>query len=498
MKNNDVVKNIISSVIQQLFTVVCGFVVPRLILSAYGSNVNGVVTSITQFLGYITLLESGISPVVKAALYKPIVNSEKEKIEKILKATENFFRVIAIIFVVYLIGLCIIFPRFYSAEYETSFTLSLVLIISISTFFEYFFGMTYSIYLQAIQKNYVVSIVKTLLKVLNTIIVVTLVLNNFSIQDVKLASSLVFLVSPLFLSIYTKKKYNISLKNVQAGDILKNKWTGFSQHIAAIVHNSADIAILTFLSTPLEVSVYSVHMLVINSIKDLSISLSSGIDAWFGNTLAKDDTKTLNKNLGLYELFYFSAITFLFGCTLALQIPFVRVYTAGITDVNYIRPAFAYIMIFAQFAMAVRTPYISTVLAAGHFKQTEKYAWLEATLNIVLSVILVFRYGIIGVAIGTLVATVLRTIELAVYSSKNLIKRNFGVVAKKVIVSIVEMIGIYFVCRMLNLQSANSYKTLFFNAIIVAIIAIAIIVIVNFILYRKDVISVYKKIRKKD
>ena len=55
MKNNDVVKNIISSVIQQLFTVICGFVVPRLILTAYGSNVNGVVTSITIFGLYYSI-----------------------------------------------------------------------------------------------------------------------------------------------------------------------------------------------------------------------------------------------------------------------------------------------------------------------------------------------------------------------------------------------------------------------------------------------------------
>ena len=460
-KNNDVTRNIMSSIIQQIVGVICGFIVPRLILSTYGSNVNGIVTSITQFLGYITLLEAGISPVVKAALYKPIVNCEKEKIEKLLKTAENFFRTIAVIFIVYLAILCIIFPKFYSHEYEIGFTLSLLIIISISTFFEYFFGMTYNIYLQAIQKNYIVSILRTISKILNTVIVIVLVLNNFSIQTVKLASSLVFLITPVFLTIYVKRKYKINLRKVKAGHVLQNKWAGFSQHIAAIVHNSVDVAILTFLSTPLEVSVYSVHMLIINSIKELCTSLSSGIDAWFGKTLAKEDYRMLNRNLNFYELFYFSTTTFLFACTLALQIPFIRIYTLGINDVNYIRPAFAYIMIFAQFSSAIRVPYLNIVLAAGHFKQTEKFAWTETILNILISIILVFRLGIVGVAIGTLISTLTRTLEIIIYLSKNIIKRNVFETSKKIFFATIEIVLIYAISRIIKFDLNNTYTNFF-------------------------------------
>ena len=67
-----IIKNIGSSLLLQLVTIICGFIVPRLIISNYGSDVNGLVTSITQFLAYITLLEAGFGPVVKSLLYKPI------------------------------------------------------------------------------------------------------------------------------------------------------------------------------------------------------------------------------------------------------------------------------------------------------------------------------------------------------------------------------------------------------------------------------------------
>ena len=53
--------NAITSVMLQMATVVCGFVLPRMILAHYGSDVNGLVQSISQFMGYIVLAELGVA-----------------------------------------------------------------------------------------------------------------------------------------------------------------------------------------------------------------------------------------------------------------------------------------------------------------------------------------------------------------------------------------------------------------------------------------------------
>ena len=90
MRSKKAIINILTSLLLQIVVLVCGFIVPKLIITNFGSNVNGLVASITQFLAYITLLESGFGPVVKAALYKPIANRDKKQIENILKASEKF------------------------------------------------------------------------------------------------------------------------------------------------------------------------------------------------------------------------------------------------------------------------------------------------------------------------------------------------------------------------------------------------------------------------
>lgn len=53
MRKQRLAKNTASSLIYQVTTLICGFIVPRLILSAYGSAVNGVVNSIGRISAHI-------------------------------------------------------------------------------------------------------------------------------------------------------------------------------------------------------------------------------------------------------------------------------------------------------------------------------------------------------------------------------------------------------------------------------------------------------------
>ena len=58
MRKRKAIINIIFSLLLQLVTVVSGFIVPRLFIGTFGSEVNGLVNSIASFVGYITLLQS--------------------------------------------------------------------------------------------------------------------------------------------------------------------------------------------------------------------------------------------------------------------------------------------------------------------------------------------------------------------------------------------------------------------------------------------------------
>ena len=291
MRSKNAVLNIVSALVLQVVTIICGFIVPKMIIMNFGSNVNGLIVSITKFLGYIVLLEAGFGPVVKAILYKPIADRDKTKIQEILKASEKFFKTIAYIFIAYLIALCVILPMIVSTEFDTLFTISLIIIIAISTFAEYFLGMTYKLYIQAEQKTYIVSNIQLITLILNTICTIVLIYSGMSIQIVKLATAFIFVLRPILQMMYVKKKYSIDLKKSRGDYNIKQKWDGLAQHIAFIIYSNTDVVILTLFTNIVEVSVYSVYILIVSGIKNIVMSLSSGIDAIFGNMIAKRRTR---------------------------------------------------------------------------------------------------------------------------------------------------------------------------------------------------------------
>lgn len=486
MRSKKALKNITVSLVQNIVVIICGFIVPKLIITNFGSDVNGLINSITQFLAYITLLESGIGPVIKSKLYKPIAKKEKNEIENILYASLRFFRTIVKIFIIYIIILCFTYPIIVKNNFDYPFTITLLIIISFSTIAEYYFGLTYTLFLQADQKTYISSAFSIFTTIINTIVVIVLVKLNANIFLVKLLSSLFLVLKPLLLNYYVKKKYNFSYDKVDKKFEINNKWDGLAQHIAAVVHSNTDIAVLTLFSNILEVSVYSVYQLVIKGIKSLVSSLTGGIDASFGDMIVKGEKENLNKNFSTYEALYYTLITIIYTCTLILITPFISIYTKGISDVNYIRNTFAFLIVLAEYMHSIRLPYSSITLAAGHFKQTMKGAWFEAISNLVISIVLVFKFGIIGVAIGTLFAMTVRTIEFNYHSSKYILERKVKKGAIKPTIALIESLIIYFIINNIKLVEVSNYISWFIYAIIVFIISSIVVIIINHLLYKKD------------
>lgn len=499
MRSKKALYNVITNLVLQIITIIYGFVVPKIIINNFGSNVNGLISSITQFLTYITLLESGFGPVVKAILYKPIANKDNITISKILKSSEIFFRKISYIFLVYIILLSIIYPFLVSNNFSSLYTISLIVIIAISTFAEYFFGMTYRLFLQADQKTYVISVIQIFTYILSILCIVLLVKFNASIQIIRLVGGIIFVLRPLLQNYYVKKKYNIKLKEVKERYEIKQKWDGLAQHIASVIHGNTDITLLTLFCTLTEVSVYSVYYLVVKGIKSIIQAFSNGIDASFGDMIAKNEHENLNNKFNLYEIIYFTITTIIFTSTIMLITPFIEIYTNGVKDANYIRYTFGYLIVVSEYLWAIRLPYSSVTLAAGHFKETRIGAWIECLSNIIISIILVWRFGIIGVTIGTIVAMTIRTIEFIYHTNKYILKRNICESIKKISIIIIETLIIVLICKYLPYLKNISYINLFVNGIMTATVAIIVVFTINILVYKKDMkvfTNIFKKVLK--
>lgn len=487
--------NTIVALIQEVVAVVCGFILPRLILKSFGSGYNGLTTSITQFLTCAVLLRSGIGGATRAALYKPLAENDINKINSIMAATNLFMRKIALILAGLILAFSCIYPFFVLDEFSWFFSFSLFLIIGISTFAESFFGITYLIILQADQKLYIPSIVHIIVYIMNTIVSAVLIKVTHSIHIVKLGSAIVFVLYPVILNIYVRHKYKINVHVEPDNKAISQRWDAFWHQVANFVMNNTDTIVLTIFSTMTMVSVYSVYNLVINGLKKLILTFTNGLEAAFGNMIAVGKKSILKENFFLIEYIMFSASTIVNSCAFILILNFVEIFTKDVKDADYIQPLFAAIIILAHFFNCIRQPYQLVVQAAGHYQQTKKGAIIEPVVNIIISVIFVIRFGLIGVAIGTLVATLFRTVQYSLYVSKNLIDGALKSMIIKCIISFAEFFVIYFLSKLLAFKGPQSYLVWTGQAIIVFGIATIIVSLVSLLIYRKELFLMIKKIR---
>lgn len=500
MRSKKAFLNILTNLILQVFIFVYGFILPKIIMSKYGSNVNGLISSVTQFLAYISLLESGVGPVVKSILYEPISKKDNKKIIDILYATEKFFRTIAFIFIVYIIILTFAYPNIINSSKSTLYVSSLIIIISISIFSEYFFGMIYTIFLQANQETYVISIIQIGTYILSILAALIMAKIEVSVHLLKLSISLIFVLRPILQSVYVKKKYNINLKIANKNYVIKNKRDGLAQHIAYVVHSNTDVTVLTLFSTLSEVSVYSVYLLVVKGVKALISSFSSGLDASFGDMISKKEDDNLRNKFEIYEIIYFMICTVLFACSIVLIVPFIKIYTHNIHDANYIRPLFGILLVISEFIWAVRLPYLTLSYAAGHFKETRNGAWLECILNLIISVFLVKKMGIVGVTIGTIIAMTIRTTEFIYHANSKILNVNIFKSLKKIALLIFIIFLTFISAKKIFIFENSSYLKWMINAMIIFLYSSLITILFNLIFYRKnlrEMIRIAKFILKK-
>lgn len=421
MRKRKLIQSTIAVMVKYVVFMVIGLITPRLIIRYYGSAVNGLVNSITQFLGYISLLDMGLNAVVASSLYAPLAKKDDAEVSRIVVSCDRFYKRIALVLLGYSVFIMVIYPFAVNSEFSFAYIAFLVFAIAMSSFLQYFLGVTWMILLEADQRIYVKHYVEAFVAFISMLCSIALIFAGCSIQAVKMAASVVFILKPLLLSIYVKRNYHINKKIKLDEEPIKQKKNGIAHHLAYTVFSGTDVTILTLFSSLESVSVYSVYLLAVNAVFELVRTLSFSITSLIGNMLYKEELKKLKDFFKCYVLgMHFITVAAFSTAAVSIR-SFVHLYTRGVNDANYDAPVFAIVLILAYAVFTIRIPYKQLINAAGHYKQTQKSAIIEMVLNLTVSVILVLKYDMIGVAVGTLVAMLYRMVYFVKYVSKNIL-----------------------------------------------------------------------------
>lgn len=488
--------NTITVLLGEIVALVCGLILPRLIIVSYGSAQNGLVSSISQFLSFSVVLRAGVGGVTRAALFKPLADNDTDKINAIMSATSSYMKKVGLIIAGAVIAFSFVYPFMVADEFSWWYSFLMVIILGGATFAENFFGIKNMLLLQADQKMYIQNISATVAYLGGFFVSVVFINLGFDMLIVKFGTLLTFLIKPLMLEIYVRKNYKIDMKVPPDNHALKNRWDAFAQQLAIIVNGSIDIVLITMFSALGNVSVYTIHCMVVNNLGKVIQSPVMGVGPTFGSMMANGEKDNLKRSFCFIEWGMFALTTFIFSVTAFMISPFVDIYTHSVTDVNYHQPVFAFLLVVVMMLNSLRIPYQSVVEAAGHFKQTRNGAILEVVVHIVVSGLLLIKLGIVGVVIGALLSSIIRTLQYSVYSMKNILDFSVIHVIKNYVVYFVCFVVCIFICRLLPFSQPDNYMKWCLIAVVVTVISFVLVVITSLVFNYKDVMYLLDRLIK--
>lgn len=415
------VKNTLATGLLQIITMISGFIIPKIMLVYFGSEVNGIVTSITQFIAYLTLLEAGLSGATVFSLYKPIAAGDTDAVNRILVAAKNLYYKTGHLFSCMVILCAAAYPFFiHTGKLDYGELFCLFCILGVNGVLEFYTLAKYRALLTADQKTYVISLASIAQVVLNVAIVAGLSLEGCSIVIVRGAAVLAIFARTYILWRYCRRRYRFLDFSVSPNnEAMKQRWDALYLQILGAIHQGAPILIATFCLSLLDVSVYAIYNLVILGLNSLLGIFMTGLTAGFGDLIAREEKAAFHKAFREFEFLYNITITIIYSTMLFVYLPFIGLYTKG-SDISYLYPIFAFLMTVNGYAYNIKNPFGMLVISAGKYKETRVPTSIQGVIELVGGIVLSLLWGLNGLVIGSILSNLYRDIEFLFFSPKHL------------------------------------------------------------------------------
>ncbi len=487
--------NFISTTILNCLLMFVGFILPIVIIKCYGSDVNGLITSITQFISYFNLVEAGLASAAVYSLYVPLSKKDNKKISEVVSTAKHFYFLSGYIFTILVFLLALIYPFFVNLNSFSYLDLFfLVLIIGFNGCIDFFAMAKYRVLFTADQKTYIISIISIIYYILNTAIIIVLSYFKINIILVRLVALLSIILKSLLLYVYGKKHYkNIEYNLKSNKKLIDKRWDALYLQILGVIQNATPVILLTFFTNLITVSIYTVYNMVIQGINSILSVFTNGLYTSFGDIIAKKETNKLQETSKEFEYIYYNLLIIIYSCSFALIMPFISIYASNL-DTNYYFPLVGFLFVLNGLLYNLKTPQGMLVMSAGLYKETKWQTTFQGLLIIFIGIILTPKYKIVGILIALIISNLYRDIDLLIFIPKKLTHLSISTTLKKQIKLFVLMGIIIYIYSNIDFQIYN-YIDWCLSGVVILVISFLVIIVNDFIFDREDLKKFFNRIK---
>lgn len=446
MRTENSVKNSIASINNKVVQILLGFLMQTIFVRILGAEYLGLNGLFNNVIIMLSVVDMGIGSAIIFNLYKPIAENDKKQIQILMNFYKRSYRIIS--WIVLVIGLMLIpiLPQL-ARGVHIKVNINLVYIMYLFDVFSSYWLVYKRSILFAAQKNYLISNVQTVCLIFLDIfqIVILVFTKNFYIY---LLIKIIFRIIENFsLSCIAEKEYpflkekcNESLPEITKQDITK-KVKGLIIHkiSKALVNGSDNLVISSFLGVKAVGYYYNYNMIIVY-VQQLFLPIIESTTASIGNLLVSND---VDKDYQVFKKIWFINFwiaVFTASSILNLIQPFISLWVGK----NFLLPISVVIVLtINHYQQCMMYTFNGFKDAGGIFFEDRYVALGEVVLNIVISILLAKKMGLVGVFAGTIISSCVRHLySYPYYIFEPLFHRKKRIYYKEFIFKLIVFVGI--------------------------------------------------------
>lgn len=473
---NNAIRNVKTGAIVQVINRILAFVVQTVFIRILNTEYLGVNGLFTNILTILSFTELGVGTAIIFSMYKPVAESDKEKIKSLMYLYKKSYNIIGSL--VFILGLCVIpFLSFIITDAPNikENLIYIYILFLFNTAVSYFFTYKKSI-IYAHQRQSIIDNIDSVFYLIKSILLIVFLIITKNYIVYLSIQILVTILENLFIAKKADKLYPyLKEKNVKILDkkdsksIFENVKSLIIYKLGGVIMNGTDNILISALINVGTVGYCSNYVLIINSVKGIAFSALNGISASIGNLNAVGDSKRKEKIF--YQVTFVNYIVYSFVAVafIVLLNSFIRLWLGE----NYVLEISVSIALaVSAYIEGMRNPGYTFRTTLGLFKKGKMTPYIGSVVNIVFSIVLGKKIGITGIFIATSIAQLVSyswidPYLIHKYEFKTSVVKYFR---KYLIYSIVFALSTSFTMYISNLIKYNGILGLLLKMIVVCLV----------------------------
>ncbi len=495
-------RNIVWALIGQVIVLGLGFLIPRLIILSYGSDINGLTATIYQILNVLNLLQAGAIGASIFAMFKPVADGDYHQISLILHSSKKYFNRLGWIFLLLIFILAPILAISKANSEISSLDIYLAFsILGINGSFSFFFLSRFDILFSADQKRYVLSITSIVEKLIYYSLLFIILSYKVHFTYMYLAVLMGSSIKVCILYLIYRKQYVNKIIPVDKGEYysIPNKGYLLVNQISTQAVESSPTIFIAFNFNFRLASVYSIYYLIILMIKMIINTVQVSVSEVFGNMVVSEDGKRIENVFNLMFFIYIIIGVFLTTCAAFLVMPFIALYTSELTDVNYIVPLLAFFIVIYSLVYCLYMPFYTLSNVYGLYKETYLQSLVTCIIALIISYVLTKYIGMSFVLTGLIFYYLISMIYRIVIITSRIDWFTLKKLPSRLFLYVTLPLSAYYI-QQVYLNTISSWLLFICITIIIALVTIILIILYMLIFEKNmifELIGYGKKIVKK-